>query len=269
MAQDIYYLYFDDSGIRFPDKQQKPVRNDGMDHFALGGILLKEQDRSTTIDSYKQLREKWRITYPLRSADIRGKRGNYIWLNDKSLHDDFFADLNEYLCYIPVIGFATVVDRIGYNIRYEERYGDKRWWMCKTAFSILVERAAKYVGDKGGRLELRFEAAGKKEDRAILQYAKELKSVGMPFDTSTSEKYAFLSEEDFRRILLGDPERQTKDSPLLQVADVYLYPMVKGGYDKSYSPYQMFMSNKKLIDAILAPNEVIRKGIKYSCFKDR
>ncbi len=70
MAEE-YYIYFDDSGIRFPDKQQ-PNRNDGMDHFALGGILLKKSDRAVVIEGYKELCEKWKITYPLRSSDIRG-----------------------------------------------------------------------------------------------------------------------------------------------------------------------------------------------------
>src|SRR5437762_14338422 len=99
---DTYYLYFDDSGIRFPDKQQKPIRDDGLDHFALGRILLKKEDRSYVIEAYKTLRKKWRITYPLRSSDIRGKRENFVWLTEKSVHDEFFADLNTFLCEIPV-----------------------------------------------------------------------------------------------------------------------------------------------------------------------
>lgn len=269
MNKETYYLYFDDSGIRFPDKQQKPVRNDGLDHFALGGILLKKADRDVVIEGYKELRKKWRITYPLRSSDIRGKRGNFIWLNEKAVHDDFFKEFNAYLCDIPVIGFAAVVDRIGYNNRYEEKYGEKRWWMCKTAFSILVERAAKYVAGNGGTMKIRFEEAGKKEDRALMGYTEDLKTIGMPFDISNSSKYNFLKPEDFRGILLGKPERQTKKSPLLQVADIYLYPMVKGGYDKTYAPYTILMENKKLIDALLPSEKVDAYGIKYSCFDSR
>lgn len=266
MLQETYYLYFDDSGIRFPDKQQTPIRDDGMDHFALGGILLKKSDRSDMIDRYKEFRKKWRITYPLRPSDMRGKRGNFVWLTEKPVHDAFFKDLNTYLCSIPVIGFAAVVDRIGYNNRYEEKYGDKRWWMCKTAFSILVERVSKYAANNGGRLKLRFEETGKKEDRAIAEYFKDLKIVGMPFDTSTSSRYDFLKADDFRKILLGEPKRQMKKSPLLQIADIYLYPMVKGGYDKEYFPYKMLMEKRKLIDALIPIEKIESCGIKYSCF---
>lgn len=264
-----YYLYFDDSGIRLPDKQQKPIREDGMDHFALGGILLTQPGRNALIEAHAALCKKWSIDYPLRSSDIRGKRERFSWLADPAAHDVFFSDLNAYLQAIPVIGFAAVIDRVGYNNRYEAKYGEKRWWMCKTAFSILVERAAKYVDERGGRLKIRFEETGKNEDRAISEYFKNLKKKGLPFDPATSSKYGFLQAKDFQRILKGEPERSTKKSPILQTADLYLYPMVKGGYNKDYPPYKMLMENKKLIDVLLPPEKVESCGIKYSCFDSR
>ena len=53
--------------------------------------------------------------------------------------------------------------------------------MCKTAYSILIERAAKYADREDRKLEVYFEQAGKKEDRNILIYTKELKVHGSPF----------------------------------------------------------------------------------------
>ncbi len=103
-----------------------------MDYFALGGLLLRGSDRGAVIEAHKKLCTKWDITYPLHSSDIRGKRGNFAWLNEKAKYDGFFGDFNALLCEIPVIGFAAVIDRVGYNKRYEEKYGDKRWWMCKN-----------------------------------------------------------------------------------------------------------------------------------------
>jgi len=141
--------------------------------------------------------------------------------------------------------------------------------MCKTAFSILIERVAKYVDSKGGVLKIRFEEAGKKEDRAIMSYYKDLKNIGLPFDDGSSSKYNFLKPSDFQRILKGEPKRQQKKSPLLQIADTYLYPMVKGGYDKNYFPYQVLLSKNKLIDSLISPNDVVNLGIKYSCFDSR
>jgi hypothetical protein len=40
-----YLLYFDDTGSRDRDRSPSPiVRNDRMDCFGLGGILMKEED---------------------------------------------------------------------------------------------------------------------------------------------------------------------------------------------------------------------------------
>jgi hypothetical protein len=52
----------------------------------------------------------------------------------------------------PFLGFACVIDRPGYNARYREKYGREQWSLCKTAFSELVERAAKYAQGAGYRL---------------------------------------------------------------------------------------------------------------------
>lgn len=53
---------------------------------------------------------------------------------------------------------------------------------------------------------------------------------------------------------------------MMQIADLVLYPMAKGGYDPSYRPYAALMENKRLIDALLAPEERASMGIKYRCF---
>lgn len=48
----------------------------------------------------------------------------------------------------PVIGLACVIDWPGYNKRYAEKYAENRWMLCKTAFSVVVERAAKFAISK-------------------------------------------------------------------------------------------------------------------------
>src|SRR3546814_18029276 len=109
--------------------------------------------------------------------------------------------------------------------------------MCKTAFSILVERAAKFADDEGRQLEIYFEGAGPKEDRDIVQYMRSLKAAGSPFSDKTSETYAPLSKDDYQRIILGEPRRRTKKVPMLQIADLVLFPMAKAGYAPEYRPY--------------------------------
>jgi hypothetical protein len=65
---------------------------------------------------------------------------------------------------------------------------------------------------------------------------------------------------------LGEPRGRTKETPMMQIADLFLYPMAKGGYDPSYRPYAKLLENKKLIDGLLKPKDRAQLGIKYSCF---
>lgn len=262
-----YYLYIDDSGTRFPNRASARDREDGMDCFALGGILIEDHDRAALQAAHSVLCERWNLDYPLHSTAIRGKRNNFAWLGENVVNERaFLTDLEAFLLGLPVIGFAAVVDRPGYNRRYEQRYGDQRWWMCKTAFTVLVERVCKYVDSQDGTLTIRFEETGKKEDRALIGYAKDMKRSGAPFDAGSSRKYAALGPADYKRLIEGEPRRLTKDSAAIQVADLYLYPMVKAGYDQSYRPWQNMVAARRVIDALLSEKDLATHGIKYSCF---
>ena len=53
---------------------------------------------------------------------------------------------------------------------------------------------------------------------------------------------------------------------MLQIADLYLYPMAKAGYDASYKPYLALMEAGRLIDSVLPSEDRSLLGIKYSCF---
>lgn len=268
VAKDKYYLYVDDSGWRYPE-HENASREDGMDYFALGGILVKGSDRDEFIDKFATFRLKWGIDYPLHSTEIRGRRRKFLWLMDDKQNEQFNKDLLALLCDLPVVGFASVIDRVGYNTRYKEKYQGKPWWMCKTAFAILVERVSKFVGEKGFRFKIIVEQCAKKEDEAIVEYFRALRKDGPPFNTETSSKYGKIGRELFQQIPFGDPEFQTKKSPFLQIADLYLYAMVKGGYDDKYLPYRVLMERGKLVDAIIPPEKVVTHGIKYSCFDPR
>lgn len=267
MAKEKYYLYIDDSGWRYPNQDQSS-RNDGMDYFALGGVLIKDSDRDKVLAMHSDFCDSWNITYPLHSTEIRGRRNNFGWLKDNTVNERFNTDLMDFICELPVIGFAAVVDRKGYNKRYKEKYAGEPWWMCKTAFSILVERTSKYVQKDDRRFKIICEQCGKKEDRAITSYFKELRKNGHPFSSDTSAKYGTNDVQLFQQVPYGDPEFHTKKSPFLQIADLYLYPMVKGGYDKDYIPYKALKNRGKLIDSLLQQEDISSLGIKYSCFDE-
>lgn len=267
-TQKTYFLYIDDSGSRFPDKKPE-ARTDGMDQFALGGVLMLESDKQEVKEKYLEFCKKWDINYPLHSSEIRSMRENFIWLESSAKQrEKFLEELETLLLSFPVLGFAAVIHRPGYNKRYREKYKGKPWLMCKTAYSILIERASRYVDEQNGVLRLRFEAAGKREDRAFMTYAKSLKQTGMPFNKDTSAKYTALTKEDFERIIISEPRRKDKNNLYTQIADLYLYPMAKRQYEPTYNPWVKFYENKKVIDSLLPEEDWPYKGIKYSCFDD-
>ncbi len=121
---------------------------------------------------------------------------------------------------------------------------------------------------QGYKLEVYYESSGRKEDRDILSYARALKTEGTPFDAENSSSYRPLSPEDYRRIVLGEPRQKTKKTPMIQIADLVLYPIAKAGYDPEYRPYKRLKDNGKLIDCFLDEGDIYSLGIKYSCFPD-
>src|SRR6185437_5379033 len=127
--------------------------------------------------------EKWGITYPLHSYDIRAETNNFTWLaklEDKE-HRAFMRDLSGMLLSIPAIGHACVVDRPGYNKRYREKYGRQTWMLCRTAFAVVVERAAKRAVGNGCKLRVYVEQGDKTADDMIRGYYGSLRAEGMPF----------------------------------------------------------------------------------------
>lgn len=266
MTNPELHLYLDDSGSREPDREPQLVRRDQMDYFALGGILINEEDIDQLYAQYKGFTAAHGITYPLHSHAIRGGRGDFGWLKKPEAARDFLNDLDGLMTSLPVLGIAAVIDRPGYVARYKEKYRDDLWFMCKTAYTILIERAAKHARRQDRKLRVFFERAGKAEDRDLVAYTRDLKTKGVPFDGTNAADYAPLTADDFRDIVRGDPRGRTKATPMMQIADLYLYPMAKGGYDPTYRPYQLLMKSGRLIDAVLTEEERPTLGIKYSCF---
>lgn len=264
-AGKIIRLYFDDSGSRIPD-QDEPDREDGINGFALGGVLIDESDVDATNERHAEFVAKWNLGGPLHSTKLRGLRDQFRFLRHHPDRDVFWSELDKFMAGFPALGLACVIHRPGYNARYKEAHGPNRWRMCKTAAAILIERAAKYADRQSAQLKVLFEQCGKREDRDIIAYAKALKADGMPFDANNAAKYDSLKPDDFKRIILGEPDRITKASGIVQIADLFLYAMTKGGYDEAYPPYKLLRANKRLIDDHLPPDEISLRGIKYSCF---
>ena len=175
-------------------------------------------------------------------------------------------ELSTFLTSIPAIGLACVIDRPGYNERYTLKYGRNKWLLCKTAFSIAVERAAKYALAAGAKLNVYVERCNRTDDRKIADYYRDLKNSGAPFDASNSQKYGPLGGEEYKSVLY-DLKLKSKTSPLIQIADMYLWPMCMGGYHRSNKPYVMLRDSGKLMDVVCEASRTTELGIKYSCFE--
>ena len=65
-------LYLNDSGTRNPDRKV-PENFMYRDWFTLGGFLSKEEDEGTIETAHATFCERWGITYPLHSYDIRAE----------------------------------------------------------------------------------------------------------------------------------------------------------------------------------------------------
>jgi hypothetical protein len=260
------HLYFDDTGSRNPDHVPQNTRRDGMDCFGFGGFLINAEDIDDFISKYKFFRATWGIDYPFHSQEIRGGRGNFGWLTRPENAGEFLPDLERLILSLPIICIAAIIHRPGYVERYSGRYGENTWMMSKTAFAVLVERSAKFAKSRDRKLRIFFEGAGPREDREVVRQVKEMKAQGMPFSQSNSGAYDGLTPEDFRELVLGEPQMKTKATPMIQIADLVLYPMAKAGYDPSYGPFRRLLKAGKLIDTHVDNASKSRLGIKYSCF---
>lgn len=268
-AKLISTLYLDESGTRHPDHNSS-IPSHGKDWFAVGGLLIDDEDRDQATATVRAFRDRWPQlgTSPLHSHEIRGGHKNFTWLKANEVdRAQFLGDLSALLLGLPVLGIACVIDRPGHNARYKEQYSETRWQLCKTAFAITVERAVKRCIQRGRKLRVYVERSGKIEEAMLKGYYQDLKNGGHWFSESTAAKYAPINADEYKSCLY-DFKVKTKESLLMTIADLYLWPMCIGGYDLSNKPYLSLRDAGKLIDCHLSPSDIDTMGIKYSCFEN-
>jgi hypothetical protein len=266
-AGHILNFYLDDSGTRHPLRDPGKRAGHGYDWFALGGVLVKQEDEPKARQLLLNFTSRWNITTPLHSSEIRSKNERFLWLRGIGEEEqcDFYESLYGLMRDAPLTGLACVIDRAGYNHRYLDLYQQQPWLLCKTAFVVVVERAVKHARSLGRRLRVAPERCNKSEDARLKGYYDSLKIGGLPFATEPSEKYAPLTAMQFSETLY-EFRPKAKSSPMAQFADLYLWPMCMGGYHASNRPYARLMKDGKLIEYTQAPEAWATLGTKYSCF---
>lgn len=260
--------YIDDSGSRDPDRNPKDEAAGVPDWFALGGIIVDAADKAAIEARLDEFRGRWPAIKDasLRSYNIRNRTGAFRWLSDlaPSAQSDFYQDLTGLMVGIPIVVAGCVVHRPGYNERYLDKYGPRRWKLCKTAFNIAVERATKYAASKDAKLRVFVERSDKPTETQLKAYYEELREMGAPFDVERSAKYGPLASADLAKTL-REFRVKTKSSHLMQLADLALWPICKGGYSSDDRSYAALRDNAKLLDAH-CPEGSGLLGIKYFCF---
>jgi len=260
-------FYMDDSGTRTPDRRPLAFDPRRRDFFALGGILINEDEEGEARKLYDDFCERWSIKYPLHSVEIRHSKQNFSWLKrDTKEHEKFMQDLARLLTTMNVTGIACVIDRPGYDARYRYQYGRRMWHLCQTAFCIVVERAAKWSVRDSRKLRVMPERSSPEDEKRLKGYFDGMKASGAPFDAQRSTRYAPLDREQLASTLY-ELKFKSKSSPMVQIADLFLWPIAVGGYEPMHLPYTLLRNSGRLIECRLDTAEHAACGTKYSCFE--
>lgn len=261
-----YRFYMDDSGSRDPDRSRgKDIGT--VDWFGMGGIIVREPDHQLIDKQVTEFRSRWpNPAAPLHSWEIRNSKKGFEWLRDTSnaKRGRFLGELTDLMCSLPIIVHATVVDRPGYNRRYVAEYGPRRWSLCRTAFKIAVERAAKFAASEGVRLRVYVERSDKVTEHRLRGYFDNLREEGAPFKADTSAKYRPMRADQLARTLMEFGVK-TKSSIPMQIADLALWPVCKGKYQPENVAMISLTRSGRLLDARCTTENGLF-GIKYSCF---
>jgi hypothetical protein len=260
-----FALFIDESGSR------KPNLKDEARFFSMGGVLLERADEPLVESLIAKFKERWNIEpkTPLHGNEIRSRKKRFAWLGKLSQHEQehFFEDLTSTIISCPVIVHACVISRSGYLKRYLDKYGENTWEMTKSAFSILIERTAKYAATRNGTVMVYYEEAGKVEDELVKHYFNDLRSAGHPFDPITASKYDPISVGELSRLLRGIEGKQ-KSNAILQLADLCLYPVVRSRDLTENRAFTALLKGKLLVDCHIQVGQLESLGIKYYCFDD-
>lgn len=264
-----YNLYIDDTGTRHLDRLSATA-NTHPKWFALGGLMIAAEDEDACKASHGALYAAWpEMTGPLHVTDMRARRKDFAWLERKTPPEQarFWAEYCSFLAALPVTSAACVIHRPGYLLRgYGSRAGDARWNLCRTAFNIVVERAAKLAHYRGRRLRVRYEGSDRTTDQAIRGYFALLKDGrGLGFDPGLSAKYAPMDAALLKGTLI-DLERKDKRSKLMQVADTYVYAVAKGGYETGFDLHAALVGGGRLMENAASEGMPDGLGVKYFCF---
>lgn len=257
----LYTLYLDESGVGRPG-------NKDYEYFVFGGILVHKPDEQQLLDRLAAFKNKWQIDQeiPLHACEIRSKSDNFRFLESLPIPKvvEFKTDILEMVLDSALLLHGCVVHRQKYLARYEHVYGQKTWQLLKSAAIIAIERAARLVHARGGKLYVVFERGNTSSNNEIRAAYAELREQGAPFNPAASSKYEPMSPAQLSNVLFKRIEDKTKSNKLLQIADSCLLPLVEHKRTGNTAVIDKLRAANRLIDCVVEEPE--KAGIKYYCF---
>ena len=115
----VMHLYLDETGARHPDRAAA-VSKHGCDWFAIGGLLINEEDIDHAKAELAAFLSGWpQIRSPLHLTDMRSEHKGFAWLGklDVEERSRFWSEYRRFLARVKVAGTACVIDRPGYVAR--------------------------------------------------------------------------------------------------------------------------------------------------------
>lgn len=205
-------------------------------HFNVTACLLSTSDFNETRDMVMELKHKYwtdaKANYKnelrrvcFHSTEIR-RRKNAFDFSDKDTHRLFVNDLSDVLGNINIKLFSSHINKLSLVRQYTTPYDP-----YELSLTFILERIALEINKQDAVIIL--ESRGKKEDRKLLNHIKKLLDYGTPY--ISKDRFSFIKGVYFNG-KWDEESNKLKSHWILELADLYCYPIFKYGKDGTKDP---------------------------------
>ena len=200
-------------------------------HFNVTACLLSTNVFNETRDMVMQLKHKYwtnaqayyknelrRVCF--HSTEIR-RRKNAFDFTDKDTHRLFVNDLSDVLGDIKIKLFSSHINKLSLVRQYNTPYDP-----YELSLTFILERIAIETNNQDAVIIL--ESRGKNEDRKLLNHIKKLLDYGTPY--ISKDRFSFVKGVYFNG-KWDEESKKLKSHWILELADLYCYPIFKYGKD--------------------------------------
>lgn len=160
-----YRLYIDEVG----NSDMGASFNENHRYLSLTGIIMElEYVRSVLFPQVEELKRRYFHSHPddpviLHRSQLVNQRAPFTALRDAEVRERFDAELLALLQDLDYVVIAAVIDKLEHLNRYHSWVYDP-YHYCLT---VILERYANWLRDRGERGDVMAESRGGKEDRRL------------------------------------------------------------------------------------------------------